>query len=47
MAATLLCLLAASFVATAKPTVTAPLNPAYQQEEHAFYLSDLRAMAWS
>ncbi|MES2666194.1 MAG: acyl--CoA ligase [Pseudomonadota bacterium] len=37
--------MAAAFVTIAQAAVTAPLNPAYQQEEYAFYLSDLRAKA--
>jgi acyl-CoA synthetase (AMP-forming)/AMP-acid ligase II len=37
--------MATAFVAIAQSAVTAPLNPAYQQEEYAFYLSDLRAKA--
>lgn len=37
--------MATAFVTIAQAAVTAPLNPAYQQEEYAFYLSDLRAKA--
>jgi acyl-CoA synthetase (AMP-forming)/AMP-acid ligase II len=37
--------MAAAFVAIAQAAVTAPLNPAYQQEEYAFYLADLKAKA--
>jgi len=37
--------MATAFVTIAQSAVTAPLNPAYQQEEYAFYLSDLRAKA--
>jgi acyl-CoA synthetase (AMP-forming)/AMP-acid ligase II len=37
--------LAAAFVAIASGATTAPLNPAYRQEEFDFYLSDLGAKA--
>ncbi len=37
--------MAASFVSIAQVAVTAPLNPAYRQEEFAFYLTDLKAKA--
>ena len=37
--------MAAAFVTIAQAAVTAPLNPGYQQEEYAFYLSDLKAKA--
>jgi acyl-CoA synthetase (AMP-forming)/AMP-acid ligase II len=37
--------MAAAFVAIAGAAVTAPLNPAYREEEFAFYLADLRARA--
>ena len=37
--------MATAFVTIAQAAVTAPLNPAYQQEEYAFYLSDLQAKA--
>jgi acyl-CoA synthetase (AMP-forming)/AMP-acid ligase II len=37
--------MATAFVTLAQAAVTAPLNPAYQQEEYAFYLADLRARA--
>ncbi len=37
--------MATAFVTIAQAAVTAPLNPAYQQEEYAFYLSDLKAKA--
>ena len=37
--------MATAFVTIAQAAVTAPLNPAYQQEEYAFYLGDLRAKA--
>ncbi|MGL4295319.1 MAG: AMP-binding protein, partial [Aestuariivirga sp.] len=37
--------MAAAFVAIAQSATTAPLNPAYRQEEFAFYLEDLRAKA--
>ncbi|MES2968256.1 MAG: acyl--CoA ligase [Pseudomonadota bacterium] len=37
--------MATAFVTIAQSAVTAPLNPAYQQEEYAFYLTDLRAKA--
>lgn len=37
--------MAAAFVTIAQAAVTAPLNPAYQRDEFAFYLGDLRAKA--
>ncbi|MFO1069297.1 MAG: acyl--CoA ligase [Geminicoccaceae bacterium] len=37
--------MAAAFVAIAAGATTAPLNPAYREEELDFYLSDLRARA--
>ncbi|MGV8989315.1 MAG: acyl--CoA ligase [Cypionkella sp.] len=37
--------MAAAFVTIAQAAVTAPLNPAYQEEEYAFYLADLKAKA--
>jgi acyl-CoA synthetase (AMP-forming)/AMP-acid ligase II len=37
--------MAASFVAVAAGATTAPLNPAYREEELAFYLGDLKAKA--
>ncbi|MEM1352225.1 MAG: acyl--CoA ligase [Pseudomonadota bacterium] len=37
--------MAAAFVAIAQVAVTAPLNPAYREEEYAFYLEDLKAKA--
>ena len=37
--------MAASFVAIAAGATTAPLNPAYRDEEFEFYLTDLRAKA--
>jgi acyl-CoA synthetase (AMP-forming)/AMP-acid ligase II len=37
--------MAAAFVAIAHAATTAPLNPAYKQDEFAFYLEDLRAKA--
>lgn len=37
--------MAAAFVAIAAGFVTAPLNPAYREEEFDFYLSDLKAAA--
>ncbi|MDG4648618.1 acyl--CoA ligase [Roseibacterium sp. SDUM158017] len=37
--------MAAAFVAVAQAAVTCPLNPAYKQEEFAFYLEDLKAKA--
>jgi acyl-CoA synthetase (AMP-forming)/AMP-acid ligase II len=36
---------AAAFVTVAQAAVTAPLNPAYRQEEFEFYLEDLKAKA--
>ncbi|MEZ5666150.1 MAG: acyl--CoA ligase [Alphaproteobacteria bacterium] len=37
--------MACAFVAVAGAATTAPLNPAYRQDEFAFYLEDLRAKA--
>ena len=37
--------MATAFIAIAQGAVAAPLNPAYQQEEFAFYLADLKAKA--
>ncbi len=37
--------MAAAFVTVAAGAITAPLNPAYQQSEFAFYLQDLQAKA--
>jgi acyl-CoA synthetase (AMP-forming)/AMP-acid ligase II len=37
--------MASAFVAIAAGATTAPLNPAYREEEFAFYLEDLRAVA--
>ncbi|MCF8485029.1 MAG: acyl--CoA ligase [Rhodobacteraceae bacterium] len=37
--------MAAAFVTIAQSAVTAPLNPAYQEDEYAFYLADLKAKA--
>ena len=37
--------MATAFVTIAQAAVTAPLNPAYRQEEYAFYLEDLKAKA--
>ncbi len=37
--------MAASFVAIACGATTAPLNPAYKDEEFEFYLTDLKAKA--
>ena len=37
--------MAAAFVAVAASATTAPLNPAYTQEEYDFYLTDLNARA--
>ncbi len=37
--------MAAAFVTVAQTAVTAPLNPAYREEEFAFYLEDLKARA--
>ena len=37
--------MAAAFVTIAQSAVTAPLNPAYREEEFAFYLDDLNAKA--
>ena len=35
--------MAAAFVTVAQSATTAPLNPAYKEEEFAFYLEDLKA----
>jgi acyl-CoA synthetase (AMP-forming)/AMP-acid ligase II len=37
--------MAAAFIAIAQTAVTAPLNPAYREDEFAFYLEDLKAAA--
>ena len=37
--------MATAFITIAQAAVTAPLNPAYRQEEFAFYLEDLKARA--
>ena len=37
--------MAAAFVTVAQAEVTAPLNPAYREDEFEFYLSDLKAKA--
>jgi acyl-CoA synthetase (AMP-forming)/AMP-acid ligase II len=37
--------MAAAFVSVAQVATTCPLNPAYKQEEFAFYLEDLKAKA--
>ncbi|MEM6886662.1 MAG: acyl--CoA ligase [Pseudomonadota bacterium] len=37
--------MAAAFLTIAQTATTAPLNPAYREEEYAFYLSDLSAKA--
>jgi len=37
--------MATAFVTIAQAAVTAPLNPAYRQEEYQFYLEDLQASA--
>ncbi|WP_375230093.1 AMP-binding protein [Roseobacter sp. S98] len=37
--------MAAAFVTVAQSATTAPLNPAYKEEEFAFYLEDLKARA--
>ena len=37
--------MAAAFVTIAQAAVTAPLNPAYREDEFAFYLDDLKARA--
>ncbi|TCD15123.1 acyl--CoA ligase [Oricola cellulosilytica] len=37
--------MATAFVTIAQVAVTAPLNPAYRQEEYEFYLDDLKAKA--
>jgi acyl-CoA synthetase (AMP-forming)/AMP-acid ligase II len=38
-------LMAAAFISLANVCATAPLNPAYREEEFAFYLDDLKARA--
>ena len=37
--------MAAAFITVAQSATTAPLNPAYKEEEFAFYLEDLKARA--
>ncbi|MEX5729760.1 acyl-CoA synthetase (AMP-forming)/AMP-acid ligase II [Rhodovulum iodosum] len=37
--------MATAFVTIAQAAVTAPLNPAYREDEYAFYLEDLKAKA--
>ena len=37
--------MAAAFITIAQVAVTAPLNPAYREDEYAFYLDDLKAKA--
>lgn len=37
--------MAAAFVTVAQAATTAPLNPAYREEEYSFYLEDLKAKA--
>ncbi len=37
--------MAAAFIALAQGCVTAPLNPAYREEEYDFYITDLKASA--
>lgn len=37
--------MAAAFITIAQVAVTAPLNPAYREEEYTFYLDDLKAKA--
>ncbi len=37
--------MAAAFITVAQAAVTAPLNPAYREDEFAFYLEDLKAKA--
>ncbi len=37
--------MATAFVTIAQAATTAPLNPAYRQEEYEFYLEDLKAKA--
>lgn len=37
--------MAAAFITIAQAAVTAPLNPAYREDEFAFYLEDLKAKA--
>ena len=38
--------MATAFVTIAQTAVTAPLNPAYREEEYTFYLEDLRPRRW-
>ena len=37
--------MAAAFITVAQSATTAPLNPAYKEDEFAFYLEDLKARA--
>ena len=37
--------MATAFVCVAQVATTAPLNPAYREEEYAFYLEDFKAKA--
>lgn len=37
--------MAAAFISIAQVAVTAPLNPAYREDEYAFYIDDLKAKA--
>ena len=37
--------MAAAFITVAQTAVTAPLNPAYREDEFAFYIDDLKAKA--
>ena len=37
--------MAAAFISVAQVAVTAPLNPAYREDEYAFYMDDLKAKA--
>ncbi|MEO0903535.1 MAG: AMP-binding protein, partial [Pseudomonadota bacterium] len=37
--------MAAAFITIAQSAVTAPLNPAYREDEFAFYIEDLKAKA--
>ena len=37
--------MAAAFITVAQAATTCPLNPAYKQDEFAFYLEDLKAKA--
>lgn len=37
--------MATAFITIAQAAITAPLNPAYREEEYAFYLEDLKAKA--